>query len=122
VADSGTVFRSEVTELLGLPVDVDDTTLNASLETALSEQRVQAAASTEEQRLQTEDRRLVDAAYTDGRICSRETWVNALATDRVTNRTLLASLAPAPNRSEKGLSERDLGNTPDITRRLEAAG
>lgn len=88
------VRRSEVTELLGLPADVDDKTLHAAMEAAVSSQKAREAAGAEEQRLRAEDRRLVNAAYNAGKIVHRDNWIAALAVNRQENRALLASMAP----------------------------
>lgn len=87
------VPRAEILRLLGLSSDVDDETLNTAIEAALSRQKTREAAGAEE-RLRAEDRRLVNAAYNEGKIVNRDNWVAALAANRQENRAVLASLAP----------------------------
>jgi hypothetical protein len=91
-----TVPRAEVAELLGLSPDVSDEELHkafADAAAALDAKKRGQAADAEEQRLRAEDRRLVNAAYNDGRIVNRDNWAAILATNRRENRALLASLA-----------------------------
>jgi hypothetical protein len=90
-----TVPRTQITELLGLPPDVDDETLNRELEKAIA--RVGATAvSAAEQRDRAEDRRIVLAAVNDGRIPASRVgfWLDACARDRTGNREIIAVLAP----------------------------
>jgi hypothetical protein len=105
------VLRSEVIELLGLPADVDDATLHAAMDAAVARRKAREASSAEEQRLQAEDHRLVNAAYSDGRIADRNNWIAALAADRVANRALLASLAPELRCTERVVVDRGPGIT-----------
>ncbi|WP_406813975.1 hypothetical protein [Mycobacterium sp. M23085] len=103
MAEEIQVPRSEVTRLLGLPADASDAAIAAEMEVAMARRKAVEAASAEEQRLRAEDRRLVNAAFNDGRITndSREKWVRYLASDRAANRVLLASLAPGLRPDER---------------------
>jgi hypothetical protein len=88
------VPRTEVCDLLGLPVDVDEETLQHAIAEAVERQKSREALSAAEQEARAEDRRLVAAAFNDGRIVNCDKWINALAADRTANRALMASLAP----------------------------
>jgi hypothetical protein len=108
------VPRSEITELLGLPHNVDDATLETEFQKAiarLKETELAAARSSEEQRLRAEDRRLVNAAYADGRIVNRDNWAAALAANRRENRALLASLASGLRPDEQVVVDEELEQT-----------
>ncbi len=107
------VPRTEIAQLLGLPPDVDDATLSAAVEEALARQKnrkVAAARNSDEERLVAEDKRIVAAAINDGRLSltSRERWLNALKSDRATNRTMLASLAPGLRPTERVVADEEL--------------
>ena len=104
---------TEIAQLLGLPPDVDDATLSAAVEEALARQKnrkVAAARNSDEERLVAEDKRIVAAAIDDGRLSltSRERWLNALESDRATNRTMLASLAPGLRPTEQVVADVEL--------------
>jgi hypothetical protein len=90
-----TVPRAQITELLGLPPDVDDETLNREMERAIAHVGA-TAVSAAEQRARAEDRRIVIAAVNDGRLTKSriEFWCDALSRDRTGNRAVLAALAP----------------------------
>ncbi len=100
MAEKIDVLRSTLTEMLRIAPNSDEATIRKAMreaiaanEATIAAQHRQAATSAEEQRLQAEDRRLVNAAHNDGRILNREDWAQHLAADRVANRALLASLA-----------------------------
>lgn len=64
MAEKVTVARAEVTELLGLPPDVDDETLQAEFQKALTRlkaRETEAVNAAAEARLVAEDRRIVNA-------------------------------------------------------------
>ena len=93
------VPRAEVLRLLGLPADSDDATMQAELDRQLDQierdldrQRVSAA----ERLARAEDRRIVHAAFNEGKIGGNkvEFWCDALQRDRDRNRQVLAALAP----------------------------
>jgi hypothetical protein len=104
-----TVPRAQITELLGLPSDVDDETLNREMEKAIA--RVGATAvSAAEQRARAEDRRIVIAAVNDGRLTKSriEFWCEALQKDRTGNWEVLASLAPGLPPAEKIVADEEV--------------
>lgn len=93
------VPRAEVLRLLGLPSDASDDQMHAELnrqldqiERDLDRQRVSAA----ERLARAEDRRIVHAAFNEGKIGGNkvEFWCDALQRDREGNRAVLAALAP----------------------------
>lgn len=93
------VPRHEVVRLLGLSPGVDDATLQRELAAQLAEiERAQQAQriSAAERTARAEDRRVVLAAYNEGKIAGNriEFWCGALQRDREGNRAVLAALAP----------------------------
>lgn len=118
MAEKIAVLRSKLTEMLGLPANSDDATIRKAMQEAseahqasIADHEAQVAASAQEQRLRAEDRRLVNAAYNDGRIANRDNWIQHLAADRAMNRGLLASLAPGLRPDEQVVVDDGLDQT-----------
>jgi hypothetical protein len=93
------VPRTEVCKLLGLPSDVDEETLNAEFQKAIT--RLNAAKEAEaiaaaEARLVDEDKRIVAAAVAAGKFGPQRAqfWIDACKRDRANNRAVIASLHP----------------------------
>lgn len=100
------VPRAEIVRLLGLSPNVDNVTLQREMDSALARIRTDkaaAAVSAAEQRARAEDRRIVIAAYNEGKITQSriDFWCSAMQRDRAGNRAVLASLAPGLPPAEK---------------------
>jgi hypothetical protein len=93
------VPRAKVAELLGLPEDTDDATLMAAWDAkaaALNAEEKALVAAAAEAAACAEDRRIVNAAISDGRLpeSRREFWLASIPKNREGNRAVIASLAP----------------------------
>ena len=118
MAEKINVLRSTLTEMLRLPPDSDEATIRKAMREAIAANEAttaaheaQVAAGADEQRLQAEDRRLVNAAFNEGRIMERDRWLGYLAADRPANRALLASLAPGLRPDEQVIVDEGLEAT-----------
>lgn len=118
MAEKIRVQRSVLAEMLRLAPDSDDATIRAAMreaiaanEATIAADQARAVAAADEQALRAEDRRLVNAAFNDGRILNREQWVGYLAADRTTNRQLLASLAHGLRPDEQVVVDEGLEHT-----------
>ncbi|CAG6851138.1 hypothetical protein PICSAR240_03912 [Mycobacterium avium subsp. paratuberculosis] len=100
------VPRAELARLVGVSPDVDDLTLQQAIDSKLAQNEAEKhahAVSAAEQRARADDRRIVIAAYNEGRIPQSriDFWCEAMQRDRAGNRAILAALAPGLAPPEK---------------------
>ena len=98
-----------IAERLGMPAGstVEELHRRAEELNAARQDQVKVAAS--RQQLVDDNKRLVNAAYNDGRIRDRELWLRQLNADPVRNRPILASLSPGLRPAQQVVEDEALG-------------